>query len=122
MPQRHICFVSLKSYHLLTKDRDSMGMGGAELQGLLISRELVRRGYTVSIITFDHDPGEIEKDIPFRLIRTYDQGGKISLRKVIRPRACRFRGTSDREEGSLLGRKRYQFRCDLQAIQNADVS
>jgi glycosyltransferase involved in cell wall biosynthesis len=80
----HICFVSLKSYHLLTKKKESMGMGGAELQGLLITRELVRRGHEVSIITFDHNPEEIEKDIPFRLIRTYRQGRSVSLWKIVK--------------------------------------
>jgi glycosyltransferase involved in cell wall biosynthesis len=61
-----------------------MGMGGAELQGLLISSELVKRGYDVSIITFDHDPREIEDNIPFHLIRTYRQGQSPHLLKVMK--------------------------------------
>ena len=79
-----ICYVSLKSYHLLTKKKENMGMGGAELQGLLITRELVQRGHEVSIVTFDHDPDEIEENIPYRLIRTFRQGKSRSLVKILK--------------------------------------
>jgi len=84
MRKPRICFVSLKSYHLLTEKKDSMGMGGAELQGLLITKELVERGYEVSIITFEHDPDEIEKNTPFRLIGTYPQGQSPQLGKIMK--------------------------------------
>jgi len=46
-----ICFVSLSSYPLL-KDMDLGYIGGAEIQQVEIARELKKRGYKISFITY----------------------------------------------------------------------
>ena len=46
-----ICFVSLNSYPLL-KDMDLGYVGGAEIQQVEIARELKKRGYKISFITY----------------------------------------------------------------------
>ena len=87
MPNKpKICFVSINSYHLLTKQKQYKFMGGAELQGLLICRELVRRGYDVSIVTLDHDPAELEENLPFRLIPTFGRKEGLPILKFWYPK------------------------------------
>ena len=49
-----ICFVALRAYAALSGRPDLPHIGGAEVQQVLIAKELVRRGYTVSFVTEDH--------------------------------------------------------------------
>ncbi|MDH4070312.1 MAG: glycosyltransferase family 4 protein [Ignavibacteria bacterium] len=85
MRKPSICFANLKLYHLLTREIDSQGMGGAELQVLLIAKELVRRGYDVSFVTYAHDKRELQDDIPFRLIQTFRRGSGLPFLKFFHP-------------------------------------
>jgi len=48
-----ICFISLEAYPLLAC-RDISVVGGAQLQQVLLARELVDRGFDVSFVVFDH--------------------------------------------------------------------
>jgi glycosyltransferase involved in cell wall biosynthesis len=63
-----ITYVSFRFYNTLTKRAEACGMGGAELQGNLIMRELAKRGYDVTVVTASFDPDEIPSDLPFRLV------------------------------------------------------
>ena len=45
MKKPSVCFVSIPIYHLLADSADSRYCGGAELQKLLIGRELTDWGY-----------------------------------------------------------------------------
>ena len=72
-----IMYVCPNLYHLLTNKQESKGIGGAELQGLLVIRELVRRGYEVSAATFSYGQEEIQNDLPFRVIPTFKRGRGI---------------------------------------------
>ena len=49
-----VCFVALKSYGILAGDPRVGQIGGAEVQQVLIARELVRRGYRVSFVVHDY--------------------------------------------------------------------
>lgn len=49
-----ICFVALRAYNVLSERKDLNHTGGAEVQQLQIAKWLVRRNYTVSIVTLDH--------------------------------------------------------------------
>lgn len=56
-----VCFVAPKNYPLLAGDGDLRHIGGAEVQRLLIARELVRRGFAVRFVTLDYgQPDGIE--------------------------------------------------------------
>lgn len=53
--KNEICFVSLGSYSLLNPSDELKYIGGAELRQVLIGKELAKRGYQVSFITYDDD-------------------------------------------------------------------
>lgn len=58
-----LCFVAPTNYPLLAGRADLRHIGGAEVQRTLIARELARRGYPVSFVTFDHgQPDGVEHD------------------------------------------------------------
>ena len=71
MQKPKICFVSPKMNYLLTKNSHLMGVGGAELQQLLIGKELVRRGYEVSIITNNSSNEKIKTIGSFKVISIF---------------------------------------------------
>lgn len=52
-----ICFLSLDAYTTLTGAPEASA-GGAEVQQSIIARYLVRRGYQVSFVVWDHGQGE----------------------------------------------------------------
>lgn len=54
-PKPSVCFVALNAYALLSGRDDVMHIGGAEVQQVLVARELARRGYEVRFVTRDHD-------------------------------------------------------------------
>lgn len=55
-----VCFISLNAYVLLTQK--NLGFtGGAELQQVLLAKELSKRGFDVSFVTFDFCQNEIEE-------------------------------------------------------------
>lgn len=55
-----ICFVALRAYGNLSGRGDIDHIGGAEVQQVLIARELVERGYRVSFVTLDVGQGRDE--------------------------------------------------------------
>ncbi|VVB62032.1 Glycosyltransferase Gtf1 [uncultured archaeon] len=50
---KKICFVALGSYSLLTSDENLKYVGGSELKQVIIGRELAKRNFKISFITFD---------------------------------------------------------------------
>jgi glycosyltransferase involved in cell wall biosynthesis len=54
-----ICFVSLNSYHLMI-ERNSSYAGGAEVQQIEIAKELKKRGYEISFITYGDKNNNME--------------------------------------------------------------
>lgn len=58
-----ICFVAPNNYAVLSGREDLAHIGGAEVQRLLVGRELARRGYAVSFVTLDHgQPDGVEHE------------------------------------------------------------
>jgi len=76
---KKICFCALSAYPLLV-NTDIQFIGGAELQQVLIAKELNRRGYEVAFIVFDHGQPPLEEI------------NGISIFKTIPPRST-FRNT-----------------------------
>ena len=72
MSKPEICFVAQTTYPLLAGNASGRQMGGAELQQVLLGRELARRGYPVSYITMDHGQGSEQEIGPFRIQGTFE--------------------------------------------------
>jgi glycosyltransferase involved in cell wall biosynthesis len=59
LPKPKICFCAFGAYPLLSNTNLSF-MGGAELQQVIIAKELVNNNYDVSFIVFDHNQKSFE--------------------------------------------------------------
>lgn len=58
-----VCFVAPNNYAVLAGRADIKQIGGAEVQRVLIARELMKRSWRVSFVTLDHgQPDGIEHD------------------------------------------------------------
>lgn len=58
-----VCFVAPNNYAVLAGRADIRQIGGAEVQRVLIARELVQRGHRVSFVTLDHgQPDAVDHD------------------------------------------------------------
>ena len=54
-----ICFLALSSYPTLAKTTTQQ-IGGAEVQQILIAKELIKRGFAISFIVHDHGQNPVE--------------------------------------------------------------
>lgn len=66
----NVCFLALNTYPILT-GRNLGFTGGAEVQQVWLSRELMKRGYDVSFVTYHHGGADIEYVDGVRIIKTY---------------------------------------------------
>ena len=81
-----ICFVSLDNFAALVDDPKFGHIGGAEIQQVLIGRELAKRGYRISFVTLDHgQDNEMEID-GMRIIKAYDDNIGIRMLRFLHPR------------------------------------
>jgi glycosyltransferase involved in cell wall biosynthesis len=81
-----ICFVALDNFAALVDDSKFGRIGGAEIQQVIIGRELAKRGYRVSFVTLDHSQNnEMEID-GMRIIKAYDQNVGIPALRFLHPR------------------------------------
>lgn len=86
MKSPSVCFVSIPIYHLLAESADSRFCGGAELQQLLIGRELAARGHQVSYVTLDHGQGREQQLGRFRVLGAFGQGDGLPGVRFFHPR------------------------------------
>ncbi len=81
-----ICFVALKAYGLLSGREDLHHIGGAEVQQVLIARELVRRGYLVSFVVLDHGQPDDEDVDGIRVLKAYRRDAGVRGVRFLHPR------------------------------------
>jgi glycosyltransferase involved in cell wall biosynthesis len=89
MSKPKICFFSQNMYHLLTKTSNLQGVGGAEVQVLLIAKELARLGFDVSFVTRSFRQDEIEPNLPFKLIPSFHRSEGIPGFRFFYPRVTK---------------------------------
>lgn len=73
-----VCFLSLDSYPVLT-EKNWGHAGGAEIEQVHLGRELAKRGYDVSFVTYYHGIGQVESAQNIEIIKTYDRHGATEL-------------------------------------------
>ena len=83
--KKEICFVSLNAYPVLTRSDYSFA-GGAEVQEVLLARELIERGASVSFITLDHNDGRETFVDGIRIIPAFKLDAGIPVLRFIHPR------------------------------------
>jgi len=86
MAELHICLVAPAIYPVLSGDRNSEFIGGAEVQQNFIARGLHKSGCTVSILTSDFgQPDELYID-GLRVIKISDKGRSLPVLRYFHPR------------------------------------
>lgn len=81
-----ICFVTPFGYPVLAGDRGCQVIGGAEVQQLLISTELARRGHDVSMISMDFGQTEGERIKGVRCLKTHEPDAGLLGLRFLHPR------------------------------------
>jgi len=78
--KKEICFVSFASLPLLTSNENLKYIGGAELNSILVGKELASRGYKIRFITYDE---KIDKKVidGITIIKSYSPQSKASRLK-----------------------------------------
>jgi glycosyltransferase involved in cell wall biosynthesis len=98
----HICFLAPNAYPVLADDGDIRFVGGAELQQVLIARELVHRGYRVSMICLDfgqEDRREVDGVVVHRAFRP-DKG--LPVLRFVWPRLTSIWGCLKRVNADIV--------------------
>lgn len=86
MPKHHLCIVARTAYAALARRADLPNFGGAQIQQVLIARELVRRGHRVSFVVLDHgQPDGIEHD-GIRAFKTCGPDDGLPVVRFLHPR------------------------------------
>ncbi|MBN2259974.1 MAG: glycosyltransferase family 4 protein [Clostridiales bacterium] len=68
----NICFLSLNSYPLLTNSNLGYA-GGAEVEQVILGKQLNKLGHKVSFITYKHSKNKIENKDGIQIISTYSR-------------------------------------------------
>lgn len=76
-----ICFISLPAYPILAK-KDFKKAGGAELQLSMIAKELAKKGYDVSFVTFDYGQKPIEVIDNIKIIKAFKPNKKSGISRI----------------------------------------
>ena len=77
MPKPNICFCALATYSLLSQANLGF-VGGAELQQVLIGKELTKNGYDISFVVFDHGQKSFEVIDEIKIYKTIPKGYVLS--------------------------------------------
>jgi glycosyltransferase involved in cell wall biosynthesis len=83
---KRICFVSLKSYDLLSDNPQPRFIGGAERQQVLVARGLQQLGYQVSFVTLDFGQPDGIEHSGIRVFKAYDPDAGLPVVRAITPR------------------------------------
>jgi hypothetical protein len=79
--KKKICFVSLGSYPLFSSDENLKYVGGAEVKQVLIGKELAKKGYDISFITYGREGKKEEQFDQIKIIKTFSPSDNLRLLK-----------------------------------------
>ena len=96
-----VCFVGLSNLSHLAPDVAPRGTGGAELQQVLLARALVRRGFDVSMIVYDHGQPDGICYEGIRTFKTYRPDAGIRMVRFIHPRWTSIWGSLRRADADI---------------------
>ena len=96
-----LCFVALRAYGLLSARPDIRHQGGAERQQLLLARELVRLGHSVSFVTYDHGQPDGETVQGVRVFKAYRPERGIPILRFLYPRLARLWAAMARADADI---------------------
>jgi glycosyltransferase involved in cell wall biosynthesis len=82
----HVCFVAPTTWPILASDHDIPVVGGAELQQTVLSTELARRGWPVSMICLDYGQEEGVVVDGVRVLRMHKPDEGLPVVRYIHPR------------------------------------
>lgn len=107
-----VCFLAPNAYPVLSGDVNLSTIGGAEVQQVIVARELVKRGYTVSMICKDFGQQDEVEIHGIRVLRTFRMDAGLPIVRFLWPRLastwrCLKRADADvyyqRTAGMLTG-------------------
>lgn len=81
-----VCFVALGAYNVLSGRGDLLHIGGAEVQVVTLARALVRMGYDVSFITWDHGQPDAEQTGGILIHKICKTSDGVPILKFLYPR------------------------------------
>lgn len=97
----HVCFVAPNAFPLLSGDFSNNVLGGAELQQVTLARELVSRGYRVSMVCFDFgQPDAVEID-GIVVYKTYRLDAGIPVIRFLYPRVTSVWAALNRADADI---------------------
>jgi len=96
-----VCFVGLHNLSHLAPHVAPPGAGGAELQQVLLARALVRRGFEVSTIVYDHGQPDGACYEGIRAFKTYRPDAGVRMLRFFHPRWTSIWGAMRRADADI---------------------
>ena len=78
-----ICFVALNAFPMLSDDESIPLIGGAELQQAFVAKELVKRGFSVTMICLDFGQKKRVEIDGVEVIRAYNASDGIPILRYV---------------------------------------
>lgn len=97
----HICFIAPNAYPLLGGPGNVEFIGGAELQQVLIARELAIRGYRVSMICLDFGQDECVIIDGITVLRAFDLKAGFPVLRFVWPRLVKVWAAMKRADADI---------------------
>ena len=96
-----VCFVAPGAYGALSERPDLRHIGGAEVQQLLLARELSRRGHQVSFVTLDHGQRDGDRVGEIRVFKAYRAEAGLPVLRFTHPRWSGLVGAMGRADADV---------------------
>ena len=76
---KRICFLAFGAYPILSRQENFYDLGGAELQQVLLGKELAKKGYDIIFIDFDYGQKQYETVQGIKIIKTFKPQNKEKI-------------------------------------------
>jgi len=96
-----ICFVGIENLQVLAPEYQTHGIGGAQLQQVLLAKALARNGFEVSMVTADHGQPDGAVWDGIKVYKSYRMDAGLPGLRLIHPRASSIWGAMVRARSRL---------------------